>query len=47
MPRRGAISLDNITRIAQEALGNRITALTEQGLSEVEEAIHFALGLSF
>ena len=47
LPRDSVVSLDNITTIPKDLLRQRIAALTPTKLSEIDEAIHFALDLSY
>ena len=45
MPRRCAINLDTITTIPKSALVDRVSLLKPEKLSDLNEAIKFALGL--
>jgi len=45
LPRRCVVNLDNLQTIDQRRLRGRITSLGPERLREVEDAIHFALGL--
>ena len=45
MPKNCVINLDTITTIPKNLLSSRLTVLTPEKLKEVDEAMHFALGL--
>lgn len=45
MPRECVANLDTITTIPKDCLQNRLITLSTQKLKEIDEAIHFTLGL--
>lgn len=45
LPRRGVVNLDNLQTIDQRRLRGRISSLGSKRLQELDDAIHFALGL--
>ena len=45
VPRACVVNLDTITTIAKASLSERLTTLSADKLKEVEEALHFSLGL--
>ena len=45
LPRRCVVNLDNLQTIDQRRLQGRITSLPSKRLHEIDDAIHFALGL--
>jgi mRNA interferase MazF len=45
MPRRCVVNLDNLQTVDQRRLRERITLLASKRLQEIDDAIHFALGL--
>ena len=45
VPRACVINLDTITTIAKGSLRERLTALSAGKLKEVEQALHFPLGM--
>jgi mRNA interferase MazF len=47
VPRASVAALDNIQAIRKSWLDSRIAALSSDRMREVEQAIHFALDLSF
>jgi mRNA interferase MazF len=47
VPRRCAAALDNIQAIHKSWLDARITSLGPERILEIEQALHFALDLSF
>lgn len=46
VPRRCVVNLDNLQTIDQRRLHGRIAFLAAERLQEIDDAIHFALGLS-
>ena len=47
VPQRSAVSLDHLQTVRREWLDDRITELSADRLREVDDAVHFALALSF
>jgi mRNA interferase MazF len=45
LPRRCVVNLDNLQTIDQRRLRERITLLASKRVQEIDDAIHFALGL--
>lgn len=45
MPRECAANLDSITTIPKDCLRERLVSLASEKLRDIEDAIHFALGL--
>jgi mRNA interferase MazF len=45
LPRRCVVNLDNLQTIDQRRLRGRITFLASKRLQDIDDAIHFALGL--
>jgi mRNA interferase MazF len=45
LPRRCVANLDNLQTIDQRRLRERITLLASKRVQEIDEAVHFALGL--
>jgi mRNA interferase MazF len=46
VPRRCVVNLDNLQTIDQRRLRGRVAFLAAERLREIDDAIHFALGLS-
>jgi len=46
LPKPCVINLDTITTIAKASLSERLTTLNPEKQKEVEDAIHFALGMT-
>jgi mRNA interferase MazF len=45
LPRDCVINLDTITTVPKDCLRGQLTVLSKRKLRELEEAVHFALGL--
>jgi len=45
MPREGAVNLESVTSIPQNCLREHLVTLSPEKLKDIENAIHFALGL--